>query len=130
MPMYTLGADFMPPSIHAGGLRYHGASPIISALVKSGRMEAVAAPQTKVFEAAIMFARTEGKVCAPETAHAIRAAIDEALAAKETGEERVHPLQLLGPRLPRPRRLRRLQPPRVDGRLIQALLYLSDATCG
>jgi tryptophan synthase beta chain len=89
LPMYTLGAKFMPPSIHAGGLRYHGASPIISALVKSGRIEAVATPQTKVFEAALLFARTEGKVAAPETAHAIRGAIDEALAAKETGEERV-----------------------------------------
>lgn len=89
LPMYTLGHDFMPPSIHAGGLRYHGDSPIISALVKAGRMEAVAAPQTKVFEAATLFARTEGKLPAPETAHAIRAAIDEALAAKETGEEKV-----------------------------------------
>ena len=89
MPMYTLGAGFMPPEIHAGGLRYHGDSPIVSALVKSGRIEAVAAPQSKVFEAAALFARTEGKVAAPETGHAIRAAIDEALAAKETGEEKV-----------------------------------------
>jgi tryptophan synthase beta chain len=89
LPMYSLGHDFMPPSIHAGGLRYHGDSPIISALVKAGRMEAVAAPQTKVFDAAVLFARTEGKVAAPETAHAIRATVDEALAAKETGEERV-----------------------------------------
>ncbi|HET6952057.1 MAG TPA: TrpB-like pyridoxal phosphate-dependent enzyme [Acidimicrobiales bacterium] len=89
LPMYTLGHDFMPPSIHAGGLRYHGDSPIVSALVRSGRMEAVAAPQSKVFEAAVLFARTEGKVAAPETAHAIRATIDEALAAKETGEEKV-----------------------------------------
>ncbi len=89
LPMYTLGHDFMPPAIHAGGLRYHGDSPIVSALVRSGRMEAVAAPQTKVFEAAVLFARTQGKVPAPETAHAIRAAIDEALAAKEAGEERV-----------------------------------------
>ncbi|MFO7280383.1 MAG: TrpB-like pyridoxal phosphate-dependent enzyme [Thermoanaerobacterales bacterium] len=89
LPMYTLGHDFMPPSIHAGGLRYHGDSPIVSALVRSGRMEAVAAPQTKVFEAAVLFARTQGKVPAPETAHAIRAAVDEALAAKEAGEERV-----------------------------------------
>jgi len=89
LPMYTLGHDFMPPSIHAGGLRYHGDSPIVSALVKAGRMEAVAAPQSKVFEAAVLFARTEGKVPAPETSHAIRAAIDEALAAKETGEEKV-----------------------------------------
>ena len=89
MPMYTLGHDFMPPSIHAGGLRYHGDSPIISNLVQHGRMEAVAYPQGKTFEAAVQFARAEGKVPAPETGHAIRAAIDEALAAKEAGEERV-----------------------------------------
>ncbi len=89
MAMYTLGHDFMPPTIHAGGLRYHGDSPIISTLVQCGRMEAVAYPQGKTFEAAVQFARTEGKVPAPETGHAIRAVIDEALAAKETGEERV-----------------------------------------
>jgi tryptophan synthase beta chain len=89
LPMYTLGHDFVPPSIHAGGLRYHGDSPIISKLVRDGRMEAVAYPQGKVFEAAIQFANTEGKVSAPEAAHGIRAAIDEALAAKETGEEKV-----------------------------------------
>jgi tryptophan synthase beta chain len=89
LPMYTLGHDFVPPRIHAGGLRYHGDSPLISALVRDGRMEAVAYPQGKVFEAAVQFARIEGKVAAPETAHAIRAVIDEALAAKETGEEKV-----------------------------------------
>jgi len=89
MPMYTLGHEFVPPSIHAGGLRYHGDSPIISALVKAGRIEAVAYPQGKTFEAAVQFARAEGKVPAPETGHAIRGAIDEALAAKEAGEERV-----------------------------------------
>ncbi|MFC5948490.1 TrpB-like pyridoxal phosphate-dependent enzyme [Pseudonocardia lutea] len=89
MPMYTLGHDFVPPSIHAGGLRYHGDSPLVSALVKAGRMEAVAYPQGKVFEAAVQFATVEGKIPAPECAHAIRAAIDEALAAKETGEEKV-----------------------------------------
>lgn len=89
MEMYTLGHEFIPPSIHAGGLRYHGDSPIISKLVHDGRMEAVAYPQSKVFEAAIQFANTEGKVCAPESAHGIRGAIDEALAAKEAGEERV-----------------------------------------
>jgi tryptophan synthase beta chain len=96
LPMYTLGAEFMPPEIHAGGLRYHGDSPIISALVKSGRMEAVAVPQTKVFEAATLFARTEGKLPAPESAHAIRAAIDEALEAKATGEEKVILFNLSG----------------------------------
>src|SRR4051794_10811642 len=89
LPMYTLGHDFVPPSIHAGGLRYHGDSPVISLLVQEGRMEAVAYPQGKTFEAAVQFARTEGKIPAPETGHAIRAAIDEALAAKETGDERV-----------------------------------------
>jgi tryptophan synthase beta chain len=89
LPMYTLGHDFVPPSIHAGGLRYHGDSPLISALVRGGRMEAAAYPQGKVFEAAVQFARIEGKLAAPEAAHAIRAVIDEALAAKETGEEKV-----------------------------------------
>jgi tryptophan synthase beta chain len=87
--MYTLGHDFVPPPIHAGGLRYHGDSPIISNLVEHGRMQAVAYPQSKVFEAALQFARTEGTIPAPETAHAIRAVIDEALAAKERAEERV-----------------------------------------
>ena len=89
LPMYSLGHEFMPPSIHAGGLRYHGDSPIISVLVKTGRMRAVAYPQGKVFEAAVQFARTQGTIPAPETAHAIRAVIDEALAAKEAGEEKV-----------------------------------------
>jgi tryptophan synthase beta chain len=89
LPMYTLGHEFMPPTIHAGGLRYHGDAPIISQLVKTGRMEAIAYPQGKVFEAGKIFANAEGKVAAPEACHGIRAAIDEALAAKETGEEKV-----------------------------------------
>jgi tryptophan synthase beta chain len=89
LPMYTLGHEFMPPVIHAGGLRYHGDAPIISQLVKTGRMEAIAYPQGKVFEAGKLFAVAEGKVAAPEACHGIRAAIDEALAAKETGEEKV-----------------------------------------
>jgi tryptophan synthase beta chain len=89
LSMYTLGHDFVPPSIHAGGLRYHGDSPIISNLVRHGRMEAVAYPQGKVFEAAVQWARVQGTIPAPETSHAVRAAIDEALAAKEEGEERV-----------------------------------------
>src|SRR6202011_4249795 len=89
LAMYTLGHDFVPPSIHAGGLRYHGDSPIISSLVKSGRMRAVAYPQSKVFEASVQFARTQGTIPAPETGHAIRATIDEALRAKEEGVERV-----------------------------------------
>jgi tryptophan synthase beta chain len=89
LPMYSLGHDFMPPTIHAGGLRYHGDAPIISNLVKAGRMEAIAYQQGKTFEAAMIFANTEGRLPAPETGHAIRATIDEALAAKETGEEKV-----------------------------------------
>ncbi|HTW05949.1 MAG TPA: TrpB-like pyridoxal phosphate-dependent enzyme [Acidimicrobiales bacterium] len=87
--MYTLGHDFIPPSIHAGGLRYHGDAPIISNLVSTGRMEAVAYPQTKTFDAALTWARSQGTVPAPETGHAIRAVIDEALAAKEAGKEKV-----------------------------------------
>jgi tryptophan synthase beta chain len=89
LAMYTLGHEFVPPPIHAGGLRYHGDAPIICNLVKDGRIRASAYPQGKVFEAAIQFARTEGPIPAPETAHAIRAVIDEALAAKETGREKV-----------------------------------------
>ncbi len=89
LAMYTLGHEFVPPTIHAGGLRYHGDAPIISNLVKAGRMEAVAYPQGKVFEAAVQFARTQGPIPAPETSHAVRAAIDEALLAKEEGAERV-----------------------------------------
>jgi tryptophan synthase beta chain len=89
LSMYTLGHDFIPPSIHAGGLRYHGDAPIVCNLVKAGRVEAAAYPQSKVFEAAVQFARSQGPIPAPETAHAIRAVIDEALAAKETGEDKV-----------------------------------------
>jgi tryptophan synthase beta chain len=89
LPMYTLGHDFVPPSIHAGGLRYHGDSPVISLLVNEGRMEAVAYPQSKTFEAAVQFARTEGKIPAPETGHAIRAVVDEALRCKEEGRDEV-----------------------------------------
>jgi len=89
LPMFTLGHDFVPPSIHAGGLRYHGDAPIISNLVRSGRIEALAYPQVKTFEAAIQFADAEGKIAAPETGHAIRAVIDEALAAKDEDRERV-----------------------------------------
>jgi tryptophan synthase beta chain len=89
LAMYTLGHDFVPPSIHAGGLRYHGDAPIICNLVKNRRMRAVAYPQGKVFDAAVQFARTEGTIPAPETAHAIRAVIDQALAARESGKEEV-----------------------------------------
>jgi tryptophan synthase beta chain len=89
LPMYSLGHEFMPPSIHAGGLRYHGDAPIISNLVKNGRMRAVAYPQGDVFQAAVQFARSEGTIPAPETSHAIKAVIDEALAAKQAGQEKV-----------------------------------------
>jgi tryptophan synthase beta chain len=87
--MYTLGHDFVPPSIHAGGLRYHGMAPTISALVKAGYIEPRACGQKECFEAGVLFARQEGIIPAPETNHAIRAAIDEALAAKEKDEKRV-----------------------------------------
>lgn len=96
MKMYTLGHDFMPPGIHAGGLRYHGDSPLVSQLFHDGHIEAVACAQNRVFEAAVQFAQTEGIVPAPESAHAIRAAIDEALAAKEAGEKRVIMIALSG----------------------------------
>lgn len=87
--MDTLGHTFIPPGIHAGGLRYHGMAPLVSALHRHGYIEPVAYPQLTVFEAAVLFARTEGFIPAPETAHAIRAAIDEALAARQAGEQRV-----------------------------------------
>jgi tryptophan synthase beta chain len=88
MPMYTLGHDFVPPPVHAGGLRYHGDSPMVSGLVKAGVVEARAYKQTETFAAAVEFARNEGIIPAPEPAHAIRAAIEEAVAARESGEER------------------------------------------
>ncbi len=84
--MYTLGKDFMPPGIHAGGLRYHGDSPLLSQLVNDGLIEAKAYGQETVFNGAVLFARNEGIVPAPETSHAIQAAIDEALLCKESGE--------------------------------------------
>lgn len=94
--MYTLGHSFIPPSIHAGGLRYHGMAPSICALYDAGLIEAVAVPQRATFEAAVLFARHEGIVPAPESAHAIRAAIDEALLAKQQGEKRVILFNLSG----------------------------------
>ncbi len=94
--MYTLGHDFVPAPIHAGGLRYHGMSPQICALYDAGYIEAKAVPQLGTFEAAIMFAKSEGTIPAPESAHAIRAAIDEALEAKQLGEERVILFNLSG----------------------------------
>ncbi|HMC09458.1 MAG TPA: TrpB-like pyridoxal phosphate-dependent enzyme [Actinomycetota bacterium] len=86
--MYTLGHGFIPPPIHAGGLRYHGDAPALCRLVKDGVIDAVAYPQTKVFEAAVEFARVEGIIPAPESAHAVRAAMDEARACRETGDSK------------------------------------------
>ena len=86
MKMYTLGHDFMPPSIHAGGLRYHGDSPLVCQLYNEGLIEAVAVPQIATFEAGVQFARAEGIIPAPESNHAIRACIDEALRCKASGE--------------------------------------------
>jgi tryptophan synthase beta chain len=94
--MYTLGHDFMPPGIHAGGLRYHGMAPSISALQDAGYIDAVSVKQKSTFEAAVLFAKTEGIVPAPESAHAIRATIDEALDAKAKGEKRIILFNLSG----------------------------------
>src|ERR687888_889145 len=94
LPMYTLGHDFVPPPVHAGGLRYHGDSPMLCGLVKAGLVEARAYAQNAAFESAVSFARSEGIVPGPEPAHAIRAAVEEALSAREAGEERVI---LIGP---------------------------------
>ncbi len=88
MKMYTLGHDFMPPSIHAGGLRYHGDSPLVCQLYNEGLIEAVAVPQIATFEAGVQFARAEGIIPAPESCHAIRACIDEALRCKQSGEKK------------------------------------------
>ena len=96
LPMYTLGHDFVPAPVHAGGLRYHGDSPSLSLLVRSGHMEAAAYTQNEVFEAAVLFAKAQGIVPAPESAHAIRGAINEAIAAREAGRERVILIGLSG----------------------------------
>jgi len=89
LKMYTLGHDFVPAGIHAGGLRYHGAAPLLSHLLNLGYLEARAYPQNPVFEAAVKFSQLEGVLPAPESAHAIKAAIDEAIAAREEGKPRV-----------------------------------------
>ena len=96
LKMYTLGSDFIPDPIHAGGLRYHGMSPLVSALYHAGLIDAVAVGQREVFEAALQFTRTEGILPAPESAHAIRAAIDQAIDAREKGEKRVILFNLSG----------------------------------
>ena len=94
--MHTLGHDFIPAAIHAGGLRYHGMAPSLSALYDAGHIEAIAVQQKATFEAAIQFAKAEGILPAPESAHAIRATIDEALDAKAKGEKRVILFNLSG----------------------------------
>jgi tryptophan synthase beta chain len=96
MPMYTLGHDFVPAPVHAGGLRYHGDSPIVSGLVKHGLVEPRSYKQNETFAAAIQFARTEAILPAPEPAHAIRAVVEEAEAAKQSGEERTILFNLCG----------------------------------
>jgi tryptophan synthase beta chain len=96
LKMHTLGNDFRPAPIHAGGLRYHGMAPLVSHLYDQGFLEARAYPQSACFDAAVQFARTEGLIPAPETSHAIRAAIDEALEAREADEERVILFNLSG----------------------------------
>ena len=94
--MYTLGSGFIPSANHAGGLRYHGMSPVLSQLYHDGIMEATSVEQTAVFEAAVQFARVEGILPAPESSHAIRVAIDEALKCRETGEEKTIVFGLTG----------------------------------
>ncbi|MDH5190068.1 MAG: TrpB-like pyridoxal phosphate-dependent enzyme [Gammaproteobacteria bacterium] len=96
MKMYTLGHDFMPPGIHAGGLRYHGDSALVSQLYSEGLIEAVAVPQVATFEAGVLFAKTEGIIPAPESNHAIRACIDEAMRCKESGEPKTLLFNLSG----------------------------------
>ena len=96
LPMYTLGHNFMPANIHAGGLRYHGAGMIISQLLKEKRMEATDIQQTEAFRAGLRFSKTEGIIPAPESCHAIAAAINEAEKCKETGEEKVILFNLSG----------------------------------
>ncbi len=96
LKMFTLGHDFIPAPIHAGGLRYHGMAPQICMLYDAGLIEALAVPQPETFSAGVLFAKTEGIIPAPESAHAIRVAIDEALDAKEKGEERVILFNLSG----------------------------------
>jgi tryptophan synthase beta chain len=89
MAMNSLGHNFMPEPIHAGGLRYHGMSPLVSAALRDGLMEAIAVHQSECFEAGLLFSRTEGIIPAPETTHAIAATIREAKKAKEEGKEKV-----------------------------------------
>jgi predicted alternative tryptophan synthase beta-subunit len=96
MKMYTLGHDFVPPGIHAGGLRYHGASALVSQLYHEGLIDAVSIPQTETFEAGLLFARTEGIIPAPESTHALAAMIREATSCKESGEQKTLLFNLSG----------------------------------
>ncbi|MGN1260820.1 MAG: pyridoxal-phosphate dependent enzyme, partial [Alloprevotella sp.] len=96
LPMFTLGHDFKPANIHAGGLRYHGAGVIVSQLLKDGMMRGVDVPQLETFEAGLLFARTEGIIPAPESSHAIAVAIREARRCKQTGEAKVILFNLSG----------------------------------
>ncbi len=96
LKMHTLGHNFIPPPIHAGGLRYHGDAPTLCLLVKNGIVDAVAYNQVEVFEAARLFFQSEGILPAPESAHGVKAAIDEALKCKESGEEKTILLMLSG----------------------------------
>jgi tryptophan synthase beta chain len=96
MKMYTLGHTFVPPGIHAGGLRYHGMAPSVSALVNHGDIEARAVKQLETFAAAVQFSKAEGIIPAPESAHAIRVAIDEALECKVNGQKKVIAFNLSG----------------------------------
>ena len=96
LPMYTIGHTFKPATIHAGGLRYHGAGVIMSQLMKDGFMEAVDFDQTETFKAGVLFARTEGIIPAPESCHAIAATVQEALKCKVTGEQKTILFNLSG----------------------------------
>ena len=119
--MYTLGHKFMPPSIHAGGLRYHGMSPMVSHALKLGLDRSRGLPPDQGVREATLFARTEGIVPAPESAHAIAAVAEEAIEAREAGRKHVFCLQPLRPRLARPERLRDLPDRQVAGRLDRRL---------
>jgi tryptophan synthase beta chain len=96
LKMHTLGHGFVPPPIHAGGLRYHGVAPIVTRLVEEGVVKAVSLDQVNVFEGAVLFAQAEGIVPAPESAHAVRTAIDIARECRETGQEKVILIGLSG----------------------------------
>jgi tryptophan synthase beta chain len=96
LPMYTLGHTFVPAPVHAGGLRYHGDAPSLSLLVKDGHMEARAYTQNQVFEAGVQFAKAQGIIPGPEPNHAVRAVIDEATAARDSGQEKVILFNLSG----------------------------------